>query len=181
MKIRATHLAALLAMLVVSCATIARITPTPMPDQRPDDFSVLYEWSEGSLPPPYHYEYSITIGPGPTGQVVMIPDYPSDTTPRWTEPFPVSTPELDGLYATLRDGGMWSTAWEAMQDPPVGGSSDSLTATAFGNTAEVPSFVVTGQTDAAEAAAAAVRALVPQEVWDRLETQRQKYQEEHSQ
>jgi uncharacterized alpha-E superfamily protein len=41
--------------------------------------------------------------------------------------------------------------------------------------------VVTGQTDAAEAAAAAVRALVPQEVWDRLETQRQKYQEEHSQ
>jgi hypothetical protein len=178
--IRAAHVAALLAVLALSCATVARIIPTPMPDQRPDDFSVLYEWSEGSLPPPYHYEYSIAVGPGRMGEVIMIPDYPSDTTPRWTEPFPVSAADLDGLYTTLRDGGMWSTAWEAMQDPPVGGSSDSLTATAFGNTTEIPSFVVSEQSDAAGAAAAAVRALVPQEVWDRLEAQLKEYQAEHT-
>ena len=28
---------------------------------RPADFSALYHWSEGSLPPPYHYEYSIYV------------------------------------------------------------------------------------------------------------------------
>jgi hypothetical protein len=178
--IRAACVAALLAILALSCAGVARITPTPMPDQRPGDFSVRYEWSEGSLPPPYHYEYSITVGPGPQGQVVMLPDYPSDTTPKWMEPFPVSAAELDRLYTTLRDGGLWSTPWDATDDPPVGGSSDSLSAEAAGVTVDIPSFVLPEQQDRAAALTAAVRALVPQEVWDRLDAQREQYQQEHS-
>src|SRR5690554_3169233 len=54
----------------------------------PADFQIEYEWHEGSLPPPYHYEYTIRIGPGAQGEIVFLPDYPSDDTPVWTEPFP---------------------------------------------------------------------------------------------
>ena len=32
-------------------------TATPViPADRPADFTVTYDWREGSLPPPYHYE-----------------------------------------------------------------------------------------------------------------------------
>src|SRR5687768_17207155 len=43
----------------------------------PADLRVEYDWRAGTMPPPHHYEYTVSIGPGTQGKVVFWPDYPS--------------------------------------------------------------------------------------------------------
>jgi len=146
---------------------------------RPDDFSLTYHWQEGSLPPPYHYEYTIAIQPDGQGQIEMLPDYPSDQTPVWKEVFTITEDDLDQLYALLLENDFFQTNWAAQSDPPIGGSSEQLTVTAQGAEYTIPSFVVANQQNAASEVMAAINALVPQDIWDRLDLQREQYMEEH--
>ena len=47
------------------------MTPEPTKLSMPADLSILYECRAGSMPPPHYYEYSIRIGPGLQGEVVV--------------------------------------------------------------------------------------------------------------
>jgi hypothetical protein len=162
--------------LFISAAGCTTMNPKPNPlDTRPADFNVAYDWREGSLPPPYHYEYTIMIKPDGQGQIVMIPDYPSSTTPTWTETFTVTPTALDRFYRLLVDNGLFAQGWQAEQNPPVGGSYDSLDVTAHGRQVSIPSFVIPAQRAAADDISKAIRALVPQDAWDKLDTQRKQY------
>jgi hypothetical protein len=168
------------AVLLSLSSGCTALNPTPNPlDTRPPDFNLVYEWQEGSLPPPYHYEYTITIEPDGQGQIVMIPDYASDTTPEWSETFTVAPAVLDPFYRLLIDKGLFTQRWQAQSDPPVGGSSDSLQVTAHGRQFSIPSFVSAAQAAAAEDIATAVRTLVPQDLWDKLNAQREQYVREY--
>ena len=92
----------MLTLLAVSCIGCATFHPsTNEQNARPDDFGVEYEWREGSLPPPYHYEYTVIIKPSSQSEIVLTPDYPSITVPKWTEFFKV---EEQGMTCT----GGWS-------------------------------------------------------------------------
>jgi hypothetical protein len=158
------------------------VSPTPNPlDARPIDFNLVYQWQEGSLPPPYHYEYTITIDMAGQGQIVMVPDYSFSNPPTWTETFTLTTAALDQLYRLLIDKGLFTQRWQAQTDPPVGGSYDSLQVTAHRQQIDIPSFVVPLQATAAEDMTAAVRALVPHTIWYKLDTQREQYMAEHTQ
>jgi hypothetical protein len=168
------------AVLLVLLSGCAALSPTPNPlDTRPADFNVIYKWQEGSLPPPYHYEYTIKIKPDGQGEIIMLPDYDSDATPYWIEPFTVTPAALDKFYRLLIDKGLFTQRWQAQSDPPVGGSYDSLQVTAHGQQINIPSFVIPLQAAAAEDITTAVRALVPQDLWDKLNTQREQYVREH--
>jgi hypothetical protein len=179
----------LLLVFVVALLTLLAgctfMIPTPGEQTRPDDFHLTYRWQEGSLPPPYHYEYTITISStgqvSPTGQgeIVMIPDYDFNEPPTWTEAFTADAEQMDTLYSTLVANGLLSQRWRAQGDPPVGGSSQSVTAMARGQTYAIPSFVPASQENAAANIAAAIEAFVPQAIWDKLEAQREQYMEEH--
>lgn len=174
------HLVFATVLLFTVAAGCTSVNPTPNPlDTRPTDFSLVYEWQEGSLPPPYHYEYTITIDPTGQGQIVMVPDYSFSNPPTWTETFTITPAALDQLYRLLIDKGLFAQGWQAQQDPPVGGSFDSLHVTAHGRQITVPSFVIQTQANAAEDIATAARALVPQPIWDKLNTQREQYVTEH--
>jgi hypothetical protein len=175
------RLAWITALLLLGTAGCAAMNPTPNPlDTRPPDFNLVYEWHEGSLPPPYHYEYTITLGPDGQGQIEMIPDYASDRTPHWTEPFTLTPAALDQFYRLLIDKGLLTQRWQAMSDTPVGGGSESLLVTAHGRQITIPSYVILLQAAAVEGMAEAIRALVPQTLWDKLNTQREQYMQEHS-
>ena len=148
-------------------------------EKRPDDFQARYEWQEGSLPPPFHYEYTIEVRSDGEGLIEMIPDYPGEDVQVWSEPFTVEQGELDELYRLMFEKRAFEQAWRAQDEPPVGGSGEWLTATAHGRTIEIPAYVVESQEPAAEEIYAAIRALVPQAIWDRLHAQREQYMEEH--
>jgi hypothetical protein len=182
-QLRLVFVAALLLTAAAGCATV-NPTPTPAPtpnlDNRPADFKVIYEWQEGSLPPPYHYEYTITLNPDGQGQIVMVPDYSFSNPPTWTEPFTITSAALDQLYRLLIDQGLFTQRWQAQSDPPVGGSFDSLHITAHGQQVAIPSFVIQTQANAAEDIATTIQALVPQTIWNKLNAQREQYVAEHA-
>ncbi|HTP07764.1 MAG TPA: hypothetical protein VMP08_05910, partial [Anaerolineae bacterium] len=147
MTSRLTITAALLLFAVAGCTAV---TPTPNPFiTRPTDFNLVYEWQEGSLPPPYHYEYTITIDPAGQGQLVMVPDYAFNDPPQWTEAFTLTPALLDQFYQYLFDKGLFDQHWQAQEQPPVGGSYDSLHVTAHGQQITIPSFVIPTQASAA--------------------------------
>jgi hypothetical protein len=155
------------------------LPPTPDMSTRPADFSLLYNWYEGSLPPPYHYEYSLAIGPDGAGTLTLIPDYPGPDVPVWTETFALTPADLDALYANLVALGAFSTEWEEEEGPPVGGSHDTLALTAHGQTVTIPSFVVSEQSGTQGEISAVVNGLVPPAAWATLDAQREEYVREH--
>jgi hypothetical protein len=155
-------------------------TPTLFPNQRPADFTAEYYWAEGSLPPPYHYEYTIAVAADGTVTLTYVPDYPADGVPEWVETVSLSTAELDALYANLATYGLFTTNWQAQGDPPVGGSSDTLSATSGGATIKVPAYVIPEQAADQEALAATLHALIPDDVWANLDAQRDEYVAAHS-
>ena len=146
---------------------------------RPPDFGLRYDWYEGSLPPPYHYEDSIAVTPDGTGTVTMTPDYPGPDVPVWTENFALDTTALDALYDQLLAQGAFTTQWREEDDPPVGGSHFTMDITANGQTVTIPHFVVASQAAAQGDISDTIVAVVPQAVWDTLEAQRQQYVEEN--
>ena len=160
----------------------AVVTVPPAPsDTRPADFTVTYNWSEGSLPPPYHYEYNVAVAADGTVLLTYIPDYLGGAdVPVWTETVTLDSAQLDALYATLVELGLFTTNWESENGPPVGGSSDWFSATANGVAVAVPAYVIDSQRDDAEAMASTLTALIPQATWDKLEAQRQEYVDAHS-
>lgn len=97
----------------------------PFPISMPDDFRIELRYSNGSLPPPEHYEYRVRCygnGKGGKGRGVIwfFPDYPgvvSEETGEsdvdcWKETFEVKREAMEDLYALMR-------AFEIFQPRPT--------------------------------------------------------------
>ena len=170
----------LLTLLAVSCIGCATFHPsTNEQNARPDDFGIEYKWCEGSLPPPYHYEYTVIIKPSSRSEIVLTPDYPSTTVPKWTEYFKVEEQGLNDLYRVMVENGLFTRKWWQLDAPPVGGSNQTLVVTAQGKRIKVEDYLVSEQQASAKVMYAAVQALVPKEIWERLQARRQQYMQEH--
>lgn len=147
--------------------------------QHPIDFALRYEWNAGTMPPPYHYEYIIEIGPGPQGQITFYPNYRGEGVPEWRETFAVAEEGLDRLYGLMVDAGVLSRRWATMRDRPVGGDTEWLDVTAGGESVRIPALPEGGE--ALEPVYDAVRGLVPDEAWERLRAKRQAYEDDYPQ
>jgi len=167
----------LFAFSCLSCATFHASTNEQ--DARPNDFVVEYKWREGSLPPPYHYEYTVIIKPSIRSEIVLTPDYPSSTVPQWTEYFKVEEQDLNGLYRVIVDNGLFTRKWRQLDVAPVGGRNQTLVVTAHGKRIRVEDYLVSEQQISADVMYAAVQALVPKEIWERLQARRHQYMQEH--
>jgi hypothetical protein len=140
------------------------------------DFALQYDWCAGSMPPPYHYEYTIHIGPGPVGGIVFHPDYPGQGTPVWTEPFEVADEALDALRGLVAER-VLGREWVKVEDGLVGGSLEWMSGTVDGEAFRVPTQIE--EPEAVEPVYAAIKELVPQDVWDSLMARREQYEREY--
>ena len=143
----------------------------------PQDFSLRYEWKEASLPPPHHYELTVVVGPGRRGEIVLLPDYPSATTPVWTETFEVPEEELAALFE--KTSPLRAPADRPSARPPapsVGGQLESLTVTSGGERFELSGAATAEVSDVG----AAVRSLVPEALWRQLMERRELYKAQRS-
>jgi hypothetical protein len=145
----------------------------------PEDFLVVYQWVEGSVPPPYHYEYSIRVRANGKGEIRMIPDYPGQGVPEWRETFKVKPERLAKLHAGFTEQEVYSKKWHEPkpEETPIGGPSDWMTVTADGEKTKIPAYA---QGLDAEAVYGPVRRLVPKATWKKLDDQRESYQKEHA-
>jgi len=177
--------AACCAMILTACSafttseTTATPTGSPTSTVRPNDFSVFYEWWEAPLPPPLQYGYTIAINSQGQSEVVMtISDFTSEQVPAWTETFTVQPAKLDELYQLLAGHDLFTQNWPA-QVPPPGGAGESMVVTAHGKQITIAVYVDSDLVTKAAEMYAAVRALVPQTIWDKLDVQRQQYIQEY--
>jgi len=146
----------------------------------PPDLTLRYFWAAPTVRPPYHHEYTVTIGPGPQGQVSFIPDYPNHNPPRWLESFAIPPASLEALFALLLKKEAFRPTWK--QRPPgfVGGEQAWLEASTGEQRASIPVGLAPGDASAAQPLFEAVHKLVPQPIWDKLENQRQEYIKAHT-
>ena len=138
--------------------------------QMPDDFSLSFSWSTGTLPPQYRYDYVITIGPGTQGEFDYVPGYgDANDANRWVVPFSISEEQLQEIYAYFLQNGSFNTKWKSGQ-MLIGGSTTSLILTAFGKEHQVPSISELEDADRqkVENAQNFIRGFVPQTVWDEM-------------
>ena len=157
----------------------------------PEDFTLTCEWAAGAMPPPHHYEYRIALHkydrprdadsalyPRMQGIITFWPDYPGPNVPEWQEIFSVWTRACLSVYTLLQDGGLLGNQpFSSMSSAPLGGESVTLVVTVRGRTWRIHSAVLspTQRTFLLERVMPAIRAMVPPDVWERLETRRQAY------
>jgi hypothetical protein len=166
----------LLLLILIGCGM------SPMPAQRPDDFALVYDWREGSLPPPYYYEYSITLTAKGNCEVIMVPGrYGPTEAPQWRELFQVSDADRDRLYQQFLDLGLFTQSWREATELRVGGSTQWMTVVANDRQVKIPAQVVESQEAAAEQISDAVNAMIPPEIWNKLQEQLKQYQEANQQ
>jgi len=144
---------------------------------RPDDFSISFYWNTGSLPPKYHYKYVITLGPGLQGEFEYQPGYDQDQAYFWSTTFSVSESAFDDLFSTLQQESILKSRWNTGEGL-IGGSTTDLIITAYGKEYHIPSIHKLKTLDQArvETAMDAIRAVVPQSVWDEMEARQTAYE-----
>ena len=145
--------------------------------ERPESFYIRYSWREGSLPPPYHYEYSICLGPRSEGKIVFYPDYPMDKPPVWQESFSIDDKALDELYSLIKGRELFTKRWTEIDDPPVGSSLEWMEVIAEESHIIVPSAI--NESQVVNDVYSMVKSIVPEQIWSRLMHQYDKYQRDY--
>lgn len=169
-----SRLAPLAALLCMAAACGGSAGGGDAPRTLPADFAVRYEWGNGALPPPYHYDYTVHVGPGAgTGRVEFRPGH--DSVPVWTESFPVTEAQLRRVYAVLMARGVFDRAWSE-GEPMAGGETEWLEATADGRSVTLPSQPRAEDRPALREVYAAVKSVVPPGVIAGLVARQEQYQ-----
>ncbi len=138
---------------------------------RPEDFRVEYYWNNGTVAPPYHYGYDIIIESAGQSKVVLtcgypgLLDYPGGT---YTETIDIQQMDLDELYLQFVKNGLYMQNWRELTPAP-GGGSESVVVTVQGRQLHTSS----------NAMFSAIRALVPEAIWTKLNDQREEFQRAH--
>ena len=135
--------------------------------------TLTFEFREGSLPPPSHYEYRIVIRGDGSGEIAMTPDYPDADVPVWRETF--SLPETTAAQL-LQDAEAFARSLPAGPDrnPIVGGATASLSLAGRGATVSAAQQPIADD-ERLQRIHAALRAAVPEAVWAELARRRARY------
>lgn len=158
---------AVLALMIAACDGATAAT-------RPSDFTLRFAWVMGSVAPRYHYEWTITAGPGAAGRINYVPDYPGPGVPHHIRTFTVSSSALNALYSRMLSANLLRTGWPPVPMPPIGGATQTATIRANGRLYRVPRFSPNGTSPLAPLLTQ-VRALVPSSIWRSLQAQRAAY------
>ena len=145
-------------------------------NDKSNDLVVRFHWMEGSVPPPHHYEYTITLGPGARGQIDYQPDYAFEGVPVWREEFSLDKGALEKLYELMVKTDVFTRRWQSVEDSAVGGSLQWLDVHYRGEDYAVPSRVQ--ETEELDTLYRAIRACVQNALWSSLRARREKYVDE---
>nr|WP_290667178.1 hypothetical protein [Ardenticatena sp.] len=140
----------------------------------PDDFTLTYTWAAGSVPPPYHYEYTIIIGPRDLGVLRFIPDYPGEHVPTWSRTFHPPLARRILLWRHIEAADWLNTPPPPRHaEPPIGGATGTLSITANGRHAAIPlQHLPSGEAHIWHQRA---RTVVPESIWNEMENARNTY------
>lgn len=142
--------------------------------ERPEDFTVTLEQRTGSIPPEYYYE-SKAIFAADSCSIEFYPGYTDDILFRKT--FSVSQDRLDTLFLLMEKKKIFSTHFEEVENPPIGGGTSTLKIISNGETYLVPAFPK--ESDLVKPVYGYLANSVPAEIWAEWENVHQKYIEDY--
>ena len=145
---------------------------------RPEDFSINYQRTAGSVPPPYYHQITITVSPSGEGEIQFIPDYPAESVPQWTESFNVDVQRLDDIYGQMVAEEAFTRSWQTPSRPNLGSPNERIQITANGQQTEIPSQIVRDQSRSKSNITKAIQALVPESLWQSLKGRHRLYSKE---
>lgn len=166
----------LLLLVVAGCAQQSPGKPTADDQVMPADFAGTVEYGNGSVAPPYHYDWQLRFDES-TAVVEWRPGYDSATQP-WRETADITADQRKHLYTVLRDLGVFDMG-EATDDGMVGGPTGSVEITAHGRAYDPGSLG--GNDDSVRLlkdVAAAVAELFPADVWAGLKARQDDWSEQ---
>jgi hypothetical protein len=138
-------------------------------------FEIVYHWTEGSVPPPYHYEYSIKVQEDRTGIVSYRPDYDLDGVPIWNRHFTIPQELFSRIYDLIESGGFCNYVWELALEKNVGGSQEWCDGIIETHEFHIPAELNREQTDKTGPLYLLIKHLGPEEMWSDLEQMRKEY------
>lgn len=142
------------------------------------DYSLTYEYRAGSMPPPFHHEYTIRLGPHGAGEILYSPDYPNHHPPVWRETFTVPQADWVELCAMV-DKTVLHTTWSPTQRHAVGGSQEWLEVAEGDTRVSVPAQLEERDEKKIRTVYDRLRALVPDELWKSLQARREAYEDNY--
>lgn len=147
-----------------------------LPTRIAQNFSLLFEWNTGTLPPEYTYSYTIMLETG-KGRLEYQHGYADDYSKQWKFDFTVSEKQMYDLYEYLNSQNMFRSSWKK-GEPMLGGSGSALILKADGEEYIIPSISILASSEYArvDAAFEAIRALVPQSIWDEMNAHQREYE-----
>jgi hypothetical protein len=165
-----------LLLVVAGCAQQSPGKPTADDRVMPPDFTGTVEYGNGSVAPPYHYEWVLRFDES-TAVVEWRPGYESDTEP-WRETADITDDQRQRLYQRLHELGLFGTA-KASDDGLTGGPGGSVEVTARGRVHDPGSLG--GSEDSVRLlkdVAAAVEELIPAGAWNGLRARQDAWSEQ---
>jgi hypothetical protein len=157
----------ILPIVVAALISVAGSAGKKQPNARPQDLSINYHWDNGSLPPPYHYGYTITVNAQGQGKFSMQASYEQKSA--WQETFQVPALDLDRLYQTLSKKELFTQNWSKQLLAP-GSNAQTLLVTADRHQYQVQDPLPPGQQATANQMYGAVKDLVPTKIWQKFKT-----------
>jgi len=148
------------------------------PNKRPQDFSLVFEWDTGALPPQYHYAYVITIGPGTQGEFVYSHGYePLNEPNAWRTEFSLTNDQMDDLFAFLVKENMLRSEWKTGK-LLVGGSNTIILITAGGKEYQIPPIAHLEDADRqqVEKVMEEICSYVPAEIWAEMKAMQSEFE-----
>ena len=148
----------------------------------PADFSFVYQWNTGSLPPQYHYSYEIKVYPAGQGQFTYQHGYSGeDALPEWQTSFTVKISQLDDLFRLIKEKDLFRSQW-AEGELSIGGSSSDLDIISAGKEHRLPNdaAMITTDRQSVQEVFEQIKALVPQSIWDEMQTRQEQYENQIS-
>lgn len=138
-------------------------------------FEIVYHWTEGSVPPPYHYEYSIKIQEDRTGIVSYRPDYDLKDVPVWNRYFIIPQELFSQLYDLIESDGFYKHEWKQAIEIIVGGSQEWCDGIIENHEFHIPTGLAREDSDKTGPLYLLLRQLGPDEMWDDLQQMRKEY------
>jgi hypothetical protein len=144
-------------------------------------FEIVYHWTEGSVPPPYYYEYSIKILEDRTGIVTYRPDYDLEGVPLWNRYFTIPQELYSSLYNLLVSSEFYAYAWNQALEINVGGSQEWCEGIIENHEFHIPAELTQEDAERVGTLYLIFKQLGPEEMWEDLEQMRKEYMNKYFQ
>ena len=171
-------LVALLLVLVAGCGARVQGDPTAGAGAMPADFAGEVTYANGSVPPPYHYEWRVEFDTT-SARLTWTPGYEGDQKEEWTEEVDLAKADREAYYDRLEETGLFE--FDNSDDGFVGGPTGRAR---FGNPpGDLHDSGTLGTSedgkDMLKAVAEATEQLFPAEVWSGMESKQKAWEDSH--